>query len=353
MGKKQNDLIQSGRLSFGKTDQFDARLKLNRKQNDARQFLNKKQKNEIFREVVTKNPKSNDQIVIVTGLGNVRKDSSGIRVIKPPNHRVITKGLNTLITVNNTDIKQDDEEDLNINTSSLQPIKIQIDNDLVRRRKESPQKEILIRKGTHSYEDESMDYEPEERSIKSRLSSSIGYEGTGFKLYVSNLHPKVTEDDILELFGDIGPIKRARFIERGQAEVVYLKLEHAKEAIRKYDRNELDGRPMRIEFAEGFGKHGIKDDLRKTESESHVWKDPVSRWKSPEFKNSLSNRFKSVNPHKSDETSRYNSSDNRRSSDTKMNDAKSSKLSVDSSIIHQVLFNKKSNSNPVTFTVKL
>lgn len=347
MGKKQTDLIQSGRLSFGQTSQFDARLKLNRKQIDARQFLNKKNHSEKIRNTFTQNKRFGSS-VIVTGLGNVRKDSSGIRVIKPSDHRVITKGLNTLITVKNTGANEIKEEELNFGASSLEPIKIQIDNNLVRKRRESPQKELLIRKSVQSFEDETMDYESEDKGIKSRLSSSVDYHGNGFKLHVSNLHQKVTEDDILELFGDIGPIKRARFIDRGFAEVIYLKLEHAKEAIRKYDRNELDGKAMRIELAEGYGKYSIRDDLKKNEAESHVWKDPVSRTRSPENKNCLSNRFKLANPSKNEEKTKYSFSDNKRSSDTK-----NSNFSVDSSIIHQVLFNKKTNSNPVTFTVKL
>lgn len=73
-------------------------------------------------------------------------------------------------------------------------------------------------------------------SISSSSSSSSGY-----KLIVSNLHSRVTEDDVLELFSDIGPIKRAYFVDKGVAEVVYVKLEHAREAINKYDRSELDG----------------------------------------------------------------------------------------------------------------
>ena len=44
-----------------------------------------------------------------------------------------------------------------------------------------------------------------------------------------------------ELFSDIGPIKRARFIDKGLAEVIYVRIEHAKEAIQKYDLKELDG----------------------------------------------------------------------------------------------------------------
>jgi hypothetical protein len=48
------------------------------------------------------------------------------------------------------------------------------------------------------------------------------------------------------LFSDIGPIKRARFLDKGIAEVIYVKMSHAVEAIEKYDGKELDGNPMRI-----------------------------------------------------------------------------------------------------------
>jgi len=64
-------------------------------------------------------------------------------------------------------------------------------------------------------------------------------------------------------------------------------------------------------------------------------------------KDSLSNRFKSTfdNKEASSALSKHES---------KINDI-NSKISVDTSIIHQVLFNKKQNGNsrPVTFTVKL
>jgi len=82
----------------------------------------------------------------------------------------------------------------------------------------------------------------------SKSANSIAKDG--YKLLVSNLHPRVTEDDVLELFSDIGPIKRARFVDKGLAEVVYVRIEHAKEAIQKYDLKELDGRQMVIGFAE-------------------------------------------------------------------------------------------------------
>ena len=65
-------------------------------------------------------------------------------------------------------------------------------------------------------------------------------------------------------------------------------------------------------------------------------------------KDSLSNRFKSVLANKEASTALH-------THDTKKSDGSFGKVSVDTSIIHQVLFNKKQNTNarPVTFTVKL
>jgi hypothetical protein len=40
-------------------------------------------------------------------------------------------------------------------------------------------------------------------------------------------------------------------LEKGLAEVVYVKLEHAKEAIHKYDRNELDGKLKKLNIKIG------------------------------------------------------------------------------------------------------
>lgn len=42
-----------------------------------------------------------------------------------------------------------------------------------------------------------------------------------FKVIVTNLHPVVTGEDIEELFGNIGPIKYARLIREGIAEVLF------------------------------------------------------------------------------------------------------------------------------------
>lgn len=101
---------------------------------------------------------------------------------------------------------------------------------------EEPPKQSRSSNGHHHHHHDNDRHHYNERHGSSSSSSSSGY-----KLIVSNLHSRVTEDDLLELFSDIGPIKRAYFVEKGVAEVVYVKLEHAREAIHKYDRSELDG----------------------------------------------------------------------------------------------------------------
>jgi len=68
----------------------------------------------------------------------------------------------------------------------------------------------------------------------------------GSAVVVSNLHPKVSEDDVIELFGVVGALKKARLLKPGTAEVVFVRGEDAHTAIRKYHMRELDGQPMHV-----------------------------------------------------------------------------------------------------------
>lgn len=58
---------------------------------------------------------------------------------------------------------------------------------------------------------------------------------------VSNLEEGVTEDDVKDLFSDVGPLKSSRIqydesgASTGQAEVVYSSKAHAIEAIQRYN----------------------------------------------------------------------------------------------------------------------
>ncbi|MEQ2248835.1 hypothetical protein ILYODFUR_023092 [Ilyodon furcidens] len=67
----------------------------------------------------------------------------------------------------------------------------------------------------------------------------------GTKITVTNLHPRVTEEDILELFCVCGALKRARLVKVGVAEVVFVRKEDAVSAYRRYNNRCLDGQPMK------------------------------------------------------------------------------------------------------------
>ncbi|MBN3293766.1 PDIP3 protein, partial [Polypterus senegalus] len=64
----------------------------------------------------------------------------------------------------------------------------------------------------------------------------------GTKMTVNNLHPRVTEEDIVELFCVCGALKRARLVKAGMAEVVFVKKEDAIAAYKKYNNRCLDGK---------------------------------------------------------------------------------------------------------------
>lgn len=77
---------------------------------------------------------------------------------------------------------------------------------------------------------------------------------TSTKLYVSNLDHGVTNEDIKELFADIGELKRftVHYDKNGRpsgsAEVVYVRRSDAFAALKRYNNVQLDGKPMKIEI---------------------------------------------------------------------------------------------------------
>lgn len=66
----------------------------------------------------------------------------------------------------------------------------------------------------------------------------------GSKVVVKNLAGSVTEDDIKELFGDIGQLKRSKLFADGTAEVFYVNKADASKAIEVYHNRQLDGKAM-------------------------------------------------------------------------------------------------------------
>ncbi|KAL8472287.1 hypothetical protein ACS0TY_029488 [Phlomoides rotata] len=90
-----------------------------------------------------------------------------------------------------------------------------------------------------------------EESLKAAGLSGLE---AGTKLYISNLDSGVSNEDIRELFSEIGELIRyaIHFDKNGRpsgsAEVVFARRSDAFQALKRYNNVQLDGKPMKIEI---------------------------------------------------------------------------------------------------------
>lgn len=77
---------------------------------------------------------------------------------------------------------------------------------------------------------------------------------TGTKLYISNLDYGVSNEDLKELFLEVGNVKRYGVHydrsgrSKGTAEIVFSRRQDAVTALKRYNNVQLDGKPMKIEL---------------------------------------------------------------------------------------------------------
>ncbi|KAI7749340.1 LOW QUALITY PROTEIN: hypothetical protein M8C21_009117 [Ambrosia artemisiifolia] len=96
---------------------------------------------------------------------------------------------------------------------------------------------------------------PWQRDLLEESLKAAGVNGldNGAKLYVSNLDSGVTNEDIRELFSEIGELKRYAIHydksgrPNGTAEVMFARRSDAFQALKRYNNVQLDGKPMKIE----------------------------------------------------------------------------------------------------------
>jgi hypothetical protein len=86
--------------------------------------------------------------------------------------------------------------------------------------------------------------------VDHKLPSSLP-RTKGYRIIISNLVPSVSENDVEELFGEVGDLLAAKLIRPGVAEVLYRNEGDAEKAHEIYHNRLIDGEPMKIQISNG------------------------------------------------------------------------------------------------------
>lgn len=80
------------------------------------------------------------------------------------------------------------------------------------------------------------------------------------QIHVSNLHPKVSDKDMRELFGEFGKLKSVNLHydrngkPQGSCDIKFAKKSEAVKAVKRYNKVPLDGKPMQIRVVEDLSQ---------------------------------------------------------------------------------------------------
>lgn len=263
---------------------------------------------------------------------------------------------NDLIGAGGINIFKKQIEKLQTVESESDNIKIRVLNDLATKNKQEAENDEMEVDVIREKDDEKRDYEEYIKQKKSQVVTQPTHV-QGYRLLVTNLPTSVTEDDLLELFSGFGAIKRAKFLEPGTADVVFVKLEDARQAIEQLNNSQLDGKQISVDLVT---KIPISEKLVSSLKNPSVSK-PVSLEQNHLIKKTIQNEPSQIKPSVNAVTTlskKFSTTQKEaiKLPQTKTQNEETSKITVDPSVIHQALFkaNKSSNtSNPVTFTVKL
>lgn len=78
------------------------------------------------------------------------------------------------------------------------------------------------------------------------VSASAAPRQGNASILISNLHPKITQSEIIELCSDIGPMSGLNFINQSTVIATFQNSSDAVKAVKIYNNRLLDGRPMSV-----------------------------------------------------------------------------------------------------------
>ncbi|CAF0945962.1 unnamed protein product [Adineta steineri] len=205
-------------------------------------------------------------------------------------------------------------------------------------------------------------------STTSKPTSTTQSQTIPGTVLVTNLVPSVTEEDVFELFGQIGRINEIITLSPGCVQIVFAKREDGEQAVSKYHNRLLDGQFMYVSLQRTAAaapapsppvnqtpksSNNIPQPLAK-ENASSTTQQPSKSNPAPKTTNNTSQPPAKENGSSTNSSSTTAAATNHQPLKFNTTSKTSSKSSLDAAFIRQALFHPSNNStNPVQFQVKL